>query len=177
MSLAAAQAFITDAAGSTSAQDVRDSYAVIYADNGNVGNMWKISKTASQTLTNATNTTITFDRADIDGGGSVIDLANNRLTAPATGFYMAFVTWMWESTVPGVANMGAPVNGTVVAPLSWTESATKMQFGSLTGVFPMSLVSGDHVTLIVNPGAVTGATARGNSGTHVSTHLTLVRIT
>ena len=142
-----------------------------------VGNLWTMSKSSSQTLTNGGTDTITWDTTNIDGGGSVIDLANDRFVAPATGFYMAFATWLWETTAPSTpAYMSARVGGADVASLVRT-SGTNATTSGLSGSWALSLTSGDFVTLVIAPGAVTGVTARGNASAQIRTSFTLVRIT
>ena len=157
-----------------SAGTVTDAYE---AGGAAVGNLWTMSKTTSQTLTNGGTDTITWDTAQIDGGGSVIDLANERFVAPATGLYMAYATWLWETTAPaGSAYMSARVGGADVASLVRT-SATNGANGGLFGSWPLSLTAGDFVTLIISPSTITGVTARGNAAVQIRTSFTLVRIT
>lgn len=140
-----------------------------------VGNLWAMAKSSSQTLTNNTETAITFDRADIDGGSSVIDLANERFVAPATGFYLANVVWIWETTDPAAdAYIAVMVGGSYGAPLIRLPSGGG---NGHHGMVPLSLTSGAFVTLVIQPGAVTGVTARGNASVHLSTQFTLVRVT
>lgn len=143
-----------------------------------VGNLWKMSKTTSQTLTNGGTDIITFDSADIDGGGAVIDLANERFVAPATGLYMAFATWLWEAIPPGpAANMSARVGGVDVATIVRGPIKGDEGSGGYAGNWPLSLTSGDFVTLVISPSVVTGVTARGNAAIQIRTSFTLVRIT
>lgn len=145
-----------------------------------VGNLWAVRLASSQTLTNNTLTQIAWDTSHIDGAGSVIDLANDRLVAPATGFYMAYATWLWEATKPGAsAGMSVKVGTTEQAALVRVQaSATGLDAnGGLSGSWPLSLTSGDFVTLWILPSNVTGCTARGNASAQLSTIFTLVRIT
>lgn len=145
-----------------------------------VGNLWTMNKSSSQTLTNNTLTQITFDTAVIDGGGSVIDLANDKFETPATGFYLVFFTWLWETTVPGVANaISVKVSTTESIAIVRGQAATASMAADRgnNGSGALSLTAGDDVTLWINPGAVTGVTARGNASVHLATTFTLVRIT
>jgi hypothetical protein len=147
-----------------------------------VGNLWSMSLSSSQTLTNNTVTTITWDRSDIDGGGSVIDLANDRFVVPATGFYLVLFSWLWEGTAPLITcAMQINVGGTNVAllrvPGATAATAVFNANGGYNGTASLALTSGDHVTGAINPAAVTGVTARGNASRALSTVITLVRIT
>ena len=153
---------------------VTDPYDV--TGGANVGNLWSMGKTASQTLTNNTDTAITFDRSDIDGGGSVIDLANDRFVIPATGLYMVYAHWLWEGTVPSASIIKVRVGGSDAGHFV-RQNATAVANGSMDAAVPLSLTSGDFVTLVILPGAVTGATARGNALVTLSSTFTLVRIT
>ncbi len=145
---------------------------------GGVGNLWKMSLTSSQTLTNATATVITWDRGDIDGGSSVIDLANDRFVVPATGFYQVICDWLWESTAP-LANcsMAVTVGGTDTVLFRVTSPATFSADSGYNATQVMSLTSGAFVKMTINPQAVTGCTARGNASARLSTSMTLIRIT
>lgn len=140
--------------------------------------VWAMAKSTSQTLTNNTLTLVTFDTSVIDSGSSVIDLANERFVAPTTGLYLVSVSWTWETTVPaaGAANIEIRVNGTAACPLI-RVAATATASGGLQGTHPLSLTSGDLVTVFINPGAVTGVTARGNAAAHLRTQFSLVRLT
>lgn len=146
------------------------------------GNAWVMSLSSSQTLTNDTSTTITFDRADVDGGGSVIDLANNRFVTPATGIYMVIANWLWEGTAPlETPYIEVLSSGTQVA-LFRTPSptaATAVLAGSsgynASGV--LSFTSGANITMQINPRAVSGVTARGNASARLSTSFAMVRFT
>jgi hypothetical protein len=142
-------------------------------------NMWKMSNAgSSQTLTNGTDTQLTFDSADIDGGGSVIDLANDRWVIPATGFYMVYVTWLWETTPPvDSAAISVRIGGTDSASRCRIHGNTSIAAQGLNGNFPLSCTSGDFVTVAINPGAATGVTARGNASVQIRTSATLVRVT
>lgn len=147
---------------------------------GGVGNMWKMSKNStSQTLTNATDTLVTWEEgATIDGGGSVIDLANDKFVAPATGFYLLNVVWLWESTAPdGAAAITCKVGSTEVGPRNRVQPATLTGNGGANAIFALTLSTSDAVTVLINPGAVTGVTARGNASQHIRTSAWLVRIT
>ena len=148
---------------------------------GGQSNLWTMTKSgSSQTLTNNTLTQVTFDAGGIDGGGSVIDLANDRFTAPATGLYLVLVSWTWEGTAPAHdAHISVKVGSTESIPLvriTDTVGAVAASKG-INGTGPLSLASGDFVTMWINPGAVTGATARGNASLHLRTAFTLVRVT
>jgi len=148
-----------------------------------VGNLWTMAKGAGlgdQTLTNNTLTQITFDTAAIDGGGSVIDHANERFTAPATGFYLAFAHWPWGTTTPSqAANVEIRVGATAMIPVGrmMPTTATVTTFGGIEVSGALSLTSGDFVTMWVNPGAITGVVARGSATVAIRTTFTLVRIT
>lgn len=145
---------------------------------GAVGNLWKMSISSSVTLTNATNTTITFDRTDIDGGSSVIDLANDRFVVPATGFYQIICDWLWEGTAPvAPAFMNVTVGGTDTVLFRVTNSGTFATDSGYNATQGMSLSSGAFVKMTINPGAQTGVTARGNASARLSTSMTLIRIT
>lgn len=145
---------------------------------GGNGNLWTMSKSSSQTLTSNADTLITFDRTDIDGGGGVIDLANDRFVAPATGFYLAIAHWMWEATAPnGAGRTSVLVNGTTVPPLIRLNGGTQGGTGGLVGTVALSLTAGDLVTMICHPGAAVTPTARGNASRNLSSAFTLVRVT
>jgi hypothetical protein len=141
------------------------------------GNLWAMAKSSSQTLTNNTQTDITFDVAHIGTDGSVIDLTNNRFVAPATGRYQAYMNWIWEGTAPvSGSSIQINVGGTAAGSLIRIP-ATPITNGSLQGMNPLSLTSGDFVTVSISPGAVTGATARGNASVHLRCTFTLIRVT
>ncbi len=146
------------------------------------GNLWTMAKGAGlgdQTLTNNTLTQITFDTAQIDGGGSVIDHANERFVAPATGLYLAFAYWPWGATVPGQASVSVKVGATEALPMAriMTATASGYNFGSMQSSGALALTAGDLLTMWVNPGAITGVIARGGASIHTRTTFTLVRIT
>ena len=141
------------------------------------GNLWTMNKSASQTLTSNTLTQITFDTAVIDGGGSVIDLANERFVAPATGFYIVICNWLWEATVPGTTPyISVQVGATDAVSLIRPSGAPTASMG-LNGSGPLSLTSGNFVTMWCFPGGAVTPTARGNASVHLATAFTLVRIT
>lgn len=145
---------------------------------GGAGNLWSMSKTASQTLTSNTDTQVTFDRTDIDGGLSVVDLANDRFVAPSTGFYLATMHWEWEATAPnGSGRVHVKVNGSDVGPLCRLDGGTAGANGSKDGSAALSLTAGDFVTMYCHPGAAVTPTARGNASVPLSSSFTLVRIT
>ena len=143
------------------------------------GNLWTMNKSSSQTLTAGTDTLITFDTTVIDGGGSVIDLAGDEFDTPATGFYMAYATWIWEATAPSSGGaMACYVNGSDnKASRCRLQAATMSANGGLTGQWALSLSSGDVLELYINPGAGVTPTARGNASPQIATSFTLVRIT
>lgn len=145
-----------------------------------VANLWTMNKSASQTLTNNTLTQITFDTTVSDGGGSVIDLANDKFETPATGLYLVFCTWLWETTIPaqGGTYISVKVGATEKLPILRGQAATASMVADrgLAGAGSLSLTAGDDVTMWIHPGAVTGVTARGNAATHLATTFTLVRI-
>jgi len=146
---------------------------------GGVGNLWTMNKSASQTLTSNTDTLITFDTTVIDGGGSVIDLANDRFVAPATGLYLAIGVWQWETTTPaGTARIGVNVGGTAAAAFSRFAAATASVSANagIQGIFPLSLTSGAFVTMIIHPGGAVTPTARGHASVHLATAFSLVRL-
>lgn len=144
---------------------------------GAVGNVWQMVKNgSSQTLTNGTDTKITFEAAGLDGAGSVIDLGNDQFIAPATGFYLAVVRWAWEATAPGDCWIIPKVGGSDVG-YRQRVHATPLATRDLLGVFPLSLAASDAVACYVNPGAVTGVTARGSASVQLQTSFTLIRIT
>lgn len=145
-----------------------------------VGNLWTMSKSASQTLTSNTLTQITFDVSQIDGGGSVIDLANDKFETPATGLYMCYFTWLWETTTPAVtAHISVKVGSTESISLVRISPATANvgANGGLSGSGPLSLTAADDVTMWIHPGGAVTPTARGNASVHLSTSFTLQRIT
>lgn len=144
---------------------------------GGVGNLWTMNKSASQTLTSNTLTIITFDTAVIDGGSSVIDLANDKFEIPATGFYLAIMIWMWETTPPSTASyMSARVNGADSHTLIRGHGTAGADRG-MNGTVPLSLAAGDDVQMLCHPGGAVTPTARGNASVHLATSFTLVRIT
>jgi hypothetical protein len=139
--------------------------------------IWTMSKTASQTLTSNADTTITFDRSDIDSGSSVIDLANDRFVAPLTGKYLVTAHWIWETTAPnGAGRASVAVNGTIVSPLIRLDGGTLGSSGGLVGTVALSLTAGDLVTLIIHPGAAVTPTARGNASRTLSSAFTLAHL-
>jgi hypothetical protein len=142
-----------------------------------VGAIWAMAASSSQTLTNNTLTQITFDTSVIDSGDSVIDLANERFVAPATGLYLCIAHWCWEDTVPGSAFVQVSVDGTAVPPLARRQAGTMGNFGSIQATHPLSLSVGDLVTMWVQPGAVTGVTSRGSASSHLRSQFSLVRLT
>ncbi len=165
-------------AGAGGSTAVMPAFIRITAATSRVGNVWTMNKSASQTLTSNADTQITFDTAVIDGGGSVIDLANDRFVAPATGLYMAYGVWIWETTVPNAtARIAVMVGGANVATLCRFSAATAGANGGMNGSFPLSLTAGDFVTMIIHPGGAVTPTARGNASVHLATSFTLVRIT
>ena len=142
-----------------------------------VGNLWTMNKSSSQTLTSNTLTQITFDTAVIDGGGSVIDLANERFVAPATGLYLVFCHWLWEASSPGTTHrIEVHVDGVEALPLIRQNSATPAANGGLQGGGALSLTAGDFVTMWCHPGGAVTPTARGNAAIHLATTFSLVRI-
>jgi len=144
-----------------------------------VGNLWTMNKSSSQTLTSNTLTAITFDTAVIDGGGSVIDLANDRFVIPATGFYLVFLNWLWETTTPTIDTyMSVKVGATESIPLIRGQAITASMRanGGINGSGALSLTAADLVTMHIQPGVAT-PTARGNASKHLATTFTLVRIT
>lgn len=147
-----------------------------------VGNLWKMAKSATlgnQTLTNNTSDLITFDTAEIDGGSSVIDLANERFVVPATGFYEVSAYWRWGSTAP-VTSKAIEIrnNGTACALERGDASTGNIQTdGTQTLFAPLSFAAGDLLTMFVNPGAVTGATANGTNALHTRCWFALKRVT
>jgi hypothetical protein len=144
---------------------------------GGAGNAWSMSKTSSQTITSNADTTITFDRTDVDGGGSVVDLANDRFVAPATGLYLIITHWLWESTVPANgARVYATINGSAQVQ-NRPQAATNGGNGSVDGAHVFSLASGDFVGMGIHPGAAVTPTARGNASRNLSSSLSMVRIT
>jgi len=146
---------------------------------GGVANVWCMNKSTSQTLTSNTLTAITFDTTVIDGGSSVIDLANDRFVAPATGFYLCLVNWIWETTTPTIDKyISIKVGSTESIPLLRGEATTASlkANGGLAGSGALSLTVGDFVTMHIQPGVAT-PTARGNASKHLATTFTLVRIT
>jgi len=145
---------------------------------GGVGNAWGMSKTASQTLTSNADTAITFDRTDVDGGGSVVDLANDRFVIPATGFYLVICHWLWETTVPiAGGRVQAAVGGTATTPQGRPQAATNGANGSISTATVLSLTAGAFVTMVIHPGGAVTPTARGNASLNLSTALQLIRIT
>lgn len=141
------------------------------------GNLWTMNKSASQTLTSNTLTQITFDTTVIDGGGSVIDLANDRFVVPATGFYLAVCTWLWETTAPLTsAHISVKVGATERIALIRVPALPATNTG-FTGLGALSLTSGDFVTMFCHPGGAATPTARGNASVHLATAFTLVRVT
>lgn len=163
---------------SPTAHDARDHSTVTGI--GGVGNVWTMSKTTSQTLTSNADTLITFDRADVDGGGGVIDLANDQFVIPATGFYLAIYNWIWETTVPnGAARIATQINGSAsgTAPLMRADGGTLGAGGGVQGTVTLSLAASDTLQMLVHPGAAVTPTARGNASRVLSTAFSLVRIT
>jgi len=141
-------------------------------------NLWTMSKSSSQTLTASTDTTITFDVTAVDGGGSVIDLANDRFVVPSTGFYMAFATWIWETTAPGAsAALALYVNGSDNKASRCRIPVAGSADGGFNANWGVSLTSGDLLLLKINPGGggVT-PTARGNAALQISSSFTLLRV-
>lgn len=146
------------------------------ASGSGVGNLWAMRLGASQTLGTGL-TQIAWDTSHIDGGGSVIDLANDRFVAPATGLYMAFATWLWEGTAPAISCAMSVKVGTTEQAAIVRAPNTPGANGGYSGSWPLSLTSGDFVTLFINPNGTASVTARGNASAHLSTVFTLVRIT
>lgn len=147
---------------------------------GGVGDLWTMNKSASQTLTSNTLTQITFDTAVIDGGSSVIDLANDKFETPATGFYMVFFTWIWEATTPAsTAHVSVKVASTESIALCRISPATANvgANGGLSGSGALSLTAGDDVTMWIHPGGSVTPTARGSASVHLATVFTLLRVT
>ena len=147
---------------------------------GGVGNVWTMDKTASQTLTSNTLTQITFDNARVNGGGSVIDLVNDKFETPATGLYLVFATWIWEATTPaGGGHISVKVGVTESVSLARVPTATASVSANASIVLAggLSLTAGDDVTMWCNPGGAVTPTARGNASAHLSTSFTLVRVT
>jgi hypothetical protein len=147
-----------------------------------VGNLWKMAKGSglgNQTLTNNTSDLITWDTAEVDGGGSVIDLANERFVIPATGFYLVIPYWRWGTTPPNAVKAIEVLVGATQIGLFRGEAATGSHGanGTLGGTVGASLTSGGFVTMTINPGTVTGVTANGSASLHTRCSLTLVRIT
>jgi hypothetical protein len=146
---------------------------------GSVANVWTMNKSSSQTLTSNTLTQITFDTTVIDGGSSVIDLANDRFVVPATGFYLFQATWIWEGTAPtgSGAFIQISVGGTAAAPLIRPHVTPISASLSLNGSGALSLSSGGFVTMHCHPGGAVTPTARGNASVHLATTFSLIRIT
>lgn len=162
-----------------SAGAVTDPYDVSGASG--VGAMWQMVKNnTAQTLTNNTSDQITFEAAGVDSGGSVIDLANDRFVVPATGLYLAILHWRWGSaTVPSASAHMTP--RVAAAEVTYRKSPdgtpTASTAQNLNATFPLTLTSGGFVTMYINPGAVTGATAEGSASVQLQTSFTLVRVT
>ena len=176
---AASAVSIADAGGYFTGTDVEAALQELGATppGSSPGNLWTMSKTSSQTLTSNADTVITFDRADIDGGGSVIDLANDRFVAPATGLYLANASWMWEATAPnGNGRIAVQVNGSIVPQLLRLNGGTQGSTGAKDGTVTLALAAGDFVTMSCHPGAAVTPTARGNATRPLSTSFSLVRI-
>jgi hypothetical protein len=151
--------------------------AATVGSGGAVGSAWSMSKTTSQTLTSNADTVITFDRADVDSGSSVIDLANDRFVVPATGMYLVICGWRWETTVPLVAARAQVFVGGVHGGLQFTtEPATLGGSSASNGTGLLSLSAGALVTMVCHPGGAVTPTARGNATRQLSTTFTLVRV-
>lgn len=162
------------------AHDALDHTGLTGVGGGGVGNLWTMNKSSSQTLTSNTLTQITFDTTVIDGGSSVIDLANDRFVAPATGFYLVICTWLWEATAPNVtAHISVKVGSVESIALIRTSVATASMGANtgLNGSGPLSLTSGDFVTMWCHPGGAVTPTARGNASVQIASAFSLVRIT
>lgn len=138
-----------------------------------IGGMWSMRKSSSQTLSNSGFDEVTFDTTVADAGGSVIDLANNRFVAPTDGFYLAVVNWMWEATVPSDADVQVLVNG--VNQPTLIRGNVGSGYNTREATVPLNLGEGDLVTLEIDTNT-TGATARGNALPELSTHFTLVKV-
>lgn len=137
--------------------------------------MWKNS--SSQTLTNNTDTTITWESAGVDSGSSVIDLSNNRFIIPSDGKYLVIFSWGWETTVPGQYQMSIRKN----AAHQWLmgrnpASASIQSFGTRDIVVPVEASTGDFITAVVMPGAVSGVTARGNAAQNLASNFALIKL-
>ena len=164
----------------TSVHSATDHTGITGVGGASVINLWTMNKSSSQTLTSNTDTQITFDTAVHDGGGSVIDHANDRFVAPATGFYIGIATWLWETTTPAnTARITFKVGGVEAAPLLRIQPATAniSANGGTNGTAALSLTSGDFVTMWIHPGGSVTPTARGNASVHLATTFTLVRLT
>lgn len=159
---------------------VKDSAGAVTDPGGAaVGNAWTMANGgSSQTLTSNADNTVTFDTAEVDGGSSVIDLVNERFVAPATGLYLTIPRWIWESTAPiNTWTCQVTVGGIKTGTALRCNAGTIPVNGSAQGTQVLSLTSGDFVTMLVNPGVVTGCTARGNASSNLRTSFSLVRIT
>jgi hypothetical protein len=150
------------------------------AGEANVGNIWQMVKNnTSQTLTNNTADKITFEAAGVDGGDSVIDLANDQFVAADTGLYLAIMNWRWTGSASPTASglIEVRVNGSATTYrilLPATPAATTA--AGLTGSLPLSLSAADAVTMYINPGAVSSVVAAGSASVQLQTSFTLVRI-
>jgi len=145
---------------------------------GGVGNVWSMNKSTDQTLTSNTLTQITFDTTVIDGGSSTIDLANDRFTVPATGFYLVFGNWLWLTTVPTAgAHISVKVGSTESIAICRADAATLGANGGIRGQGTLSLTAGAFVTMWCHPGSAVTPVARGTAAVHTASTFTLVRIT
>jgi hypothetical protein len=141
---------------------------------------WEMKKdTAStQTMTNATDTLVTFEGAGVDSGGGVIDLANDRFVAPATGLFVAYCAPQWTGgTLPTNALYVTPKVGGADVTSRIIKGVAPTSAGGVEGFRLLSLTSGDFVTMYFNPGAVTGCTLRGSTSVQLQTRFMLVRLT
>lgn len=143
--------------------------------------MWQMIKNStSQTLTNNTADKITFEAAGVDSGGGVIVLASDHFVAPATGLYIAVLHWRWGATTAPTASAYmtprvAAAEVTYRKTPDGTPTASTAQ--NVNATFPLSLTNGALVTMYINPGAVTGATAEGSASVQLQTSFTLIRLT
>ena len=164
----------------TSVHSATDHTGITGVGGASVVNLWTMNKSSSQTLTSNTLTQITFDTTVINGGGSVIDLANDKFETPATGLYLVFCNWLWEATAPNIsAHISVKVGATESIALirQPVVTASIAANGGINGSGALSLTAGDDVTMWIHPGGAVTPTARGNASVHLSTTFTLVRLT
>ena len=112
-----------------------------YMGGGDNTPYFHVYKSANQTISDATFTTVTFDSEEYDSGS---DFASNTFTAPSTGYYYIYSQLVWDGSTDSNYSLNRLMRN--ASPVNWNAFFQTSNSGGYGGRI-LSMSASDTITI------------------------------